>query len=50
MLSPLAALLPIAYVPLSVVLLIRFALMLQRAAPEAETNWASETRTPAAAS
>lgn len=37
-------LLPIVYLPLSVYLFVRFALLLQRAIPEAERAWASETR------
>jgi hypothetical protein len=44
LLRPLANLLPIVYIPLSIYLFVRFALMLQRAVPEAEKAWASETR------
>jgi len=44
MLAPLAYILPILYIPLSVYLFIRFALLLSRAAPEAEKSWASETK------
>lgn len=44
LLSPLVYILPLLYVPLSVYLFIRFALLLSRAAPEAEKSWASETK------
>ena len=44
MLAPLAYILPILYIPLSIYLFIRFALLLSRAAPEAEKSWASETK------
>ena len=43
-LSPLAYILPILYIPLSIYLFIRFALLMSRAAPEAEKSWASETK------
>jgi hypothetical protein len=49
LLSPLVYLLPLAYIPLSVYLFVRFALLLQRAAPDAESHWAKESRPPAAA-
>jgi hypothetical protein len=41
---PLLYVLPVLYIPLSVYLLIRFALLMSRAAPEAEKSWASETK------
>lgn len=44
LLLPFAHLLPLVYVPVSVVLLILFAIMFRRAAPEAEQTWAAETR------
>ncbi len=46
LLRPLANILPLAYIPLSIYLFIRFALMLQKAVPEAEKAWASETKVP----
>ncbi len=44
LLSPLAYIVPILYIPLSIYLFIRFALLLSRAAPEAEKSWASESK------
>lgn len=40
---PLIDLLPLAYLPLAIYLFIRFALLTQRAIPDAERAWASET-------
>jgi hypothetical protein len=36
--------LPVLYIPLSVYVFIRFALLMRTAAPEAEKSWASETK------
>jgi hypothetical protein len=44
LLSPLAYILPVLYIPLSVYLFIRFAMLLSKAAPDAEKHWASETK------
>jgi hypothetical protein len=41
---PLLYVLPVLYIPLSVYLFIRFALLMRKAAPEAEKSWASETK------
>ena len=45
LIRPFLDLLPLIYIPLSIYLFIRFALLLQRAVPEAEKAWASETKT-----
>jgi hypothetical protein len=50
LLSPLVSLLPLVYIPLSIYLFIRFALLMQAAAPIAEAEWKSESREPAAIS
>jgi len=36
--------LPVLYIPLSVYLFVRFALLMSKAAPEAEKSWASESK------
>jgi hypothetical protein len=44
LLVPFAEFLPVIYIPVSIYLFIRFALLMQAAAPEAEKSWASETK------
>lgn len=44
LLLPLATLLPLAYLPLSTVLFVKFARMLGRAAPHAQAAWDAESR------
>lgn len=46
LLSPLLYLLPLVYIPLSIYLIVRCAILLKKAAPEAEQTWASESVTP----